>query len=268
MNQALKALFRYSFYPLFIAASVWGHIQLISLLPQIHPFFLASPILVVGVVLAFFLERMLPYRSQWNVADQDMYSDFVLTNLVFPPVVLGIEFGLKYLCGENGIWAVWPLRMNMGFQVLLALVIAEFCFYWTHRLGHEFSFLWRFHRVHHASKRVYWMNSARFHPVDLFLNFFFYFLPLALLGAPAEVFALLFTINGATGLLEHANVDFEAGILNRIFNTAQLHRFHHSVKVEVSMKNYGKVLSIWDQVFGTFYFPKGESVGEVGVEEL
>lgn len=267
MAQASREIFRYTFYPVFVICSYLGHLELLTLFPGIHPFFLASPILLVGVLVALVLERVLPYRFDWNISDRDLISDFVLTNLFFPPVVLGIQFALKKLCGETGVWSVWPTPIPVLIQVVLALVISELCFYWTHRFGHEFSVLWHFHRVHHSSRRVYWMNSARFHPVDLFLNFFFYFLPLALLGAPSEVFALLFTINGATGLLEHANVDFEAGLLNRVFNTAQLHRFHHSVNVSISKKNYGKVLSIWDQVFGTFHFPQGEDVGKVGIEE-
>ncbi len=36
--------------------------------------------------------------------------------------------------------------------------------------------------------------------------------------------------------------------------------------MEESHHNYGKVLSVWDQVFGTFYLPKQKQLELVGIE--
>ncbi len=257
------------FYPFFVFSAIAAHLALIRHFPWINPLLLSGPVVLACVGVSACFERLLPYRREWNSVDADFKSDFVLTNLVFPPLVEGIEFGLKRLCGENGVfypWHFWPSHWPLLAQLALALFLAEFGFYWVHRWGHEWGWLWRFHLTHHTSRRLYWMNSARFHPVDLLFNFGTYFLPLALLGAPMTILALLFTLNAATGLLEHANIDFEAGILNRIFNTAQLHRWHHSVSMKESMANYGKVLSCWDQVFGTYFFPRDRDVGPLGVE--
>src|SRR5262249_12922908 len=161
--------------------------------------------------LVFIAERIFPYREEWNRLDPDFWSDFVLTNLVFPVLIEAIEFGSHYACGENGFWHIWPGNWPLLVQLAFALVIAEFFFYWTHRFGHEWQSLWKFHRVHHTPVRVYWMNSARFHPIDLATNFILYFLPITALGAPMTVLALVFTTNAATGLLEHGNIDFDAG---------------------------------------------------------
>jgi sterol desaturase/sphingolipid hydroxylase (fatty acid hydroxylase superfamily) len=90
--------------------------------------------------------------------------------------------------------------------------------------------------------------------------------PLFLIQPSVELIGLFVTVNAVTGLLEHANVDFNAGPLNYIFNTAQLHRWHHSPKVTISNKNFGKVLSIWDVFFSTWYLPKSERIQKVGVE--
>ena len=79
--------------------------------------------------------------------------------------------------------------------------------------------------------------------------------PMLLLGTPPEVLALIATLNAVTGYLEHANVDFK---------TAQLHRWHHTADVTFAMCNFGKVLSVWDQVFGSFYLPPAP-VGKVGI---
>jgi sterol desaturase/sphingolipid hydroxylase (fatty acid hydroxylase superfamily) len=262
----MRALFRLSFYPVFVVSALLGHLALIRAFPGFHPTLWASVVLMpaVGVVMA--LEYIVPYRKSWNQMDGEFWLDFVLTNLMFPVVVEGIAFSLKFAFGE-GLGSFWPKDANIFVQLALALVIAEFFFYWIHRLGHERESMWRFHKIHHSAKRVYWMNAARFHPIDIGLNFVFYFLPLALLGAHDEIFALVFIMNAATGLLEHGNIDFDAGVLNRVFNTAQLHRWHHSVDEKISQRNYGKVLSVWDQVFGTYYLPKRSEVDGVGVIE-
>lgn len=262
----IKKAFHHAFYPVFVISAFVGHLALIRAFPTVHPTLLASGVIIPGVTLVMLLEQLAPYRRSWNRVDQDFWSDLFLTNLIFPVLVEGISFLLKREFGE-GLFTYWPNHAPIVAQVALALVIGEFCFYWAHRLGHETEALWKVHRTHHTAQRVYWMNAARFHPLDLALNFGLYFLPLAVLGAPTEVFALVFSMNAATGLLEHANIDFDAGVLNRIFNTAQLHRWHHSVDIKTSQQNYGKVLSIWDQAFGTYYHPKDKHVGHVGADE-
>jgi sterol desaturase/sphingolipid hydroxylase (fatty acid hydroxylase superfamily) len=266
MSSKMNSHIRKIFYPVFVASVVLGHLKLIESFPEIHPILLASGVIVPAVAIVMALEYVAPYRQNWNRVDSDFWLDLILTNGVFPVLVEGMSFGLKHAFGD-GHGAFWPTQVPLLVQLALALVMGEFFFYWTHRLGHERAALWKYHRLHHTAKRVYWMNAARFHPFDLGLNFFFYLLPIAILGAPESVFALVFSINAAAGLLEHANIDFDAGWLNRIFNTAQLHRWHHSVDIETSMQNYGKVLSIWDQVFGTYYRPTDSEVGAVGVSE-
>lgn len=243
-----------------------GHMALMKAFPEYHPTFLAFGVISPAVIIVIALEYLFPYRKTWNKIDQDFWMDLFLTNMLFPLLVEGISLGLKWTFGD-GYGTFWPRSAPMLAQLALALLMGEFFFYWIHRLGHETSLFWKFHEFHHTPRRVYWMNAARFHPIDLIANFTFYFLPMAILGAPTEVFALVFCMNAATGLLEHANIDFDAGWLNRIFNTAQLHRWHHSVDVRISQTNYGKVLSVWDQVFGTYHLPEVGQVGEVGVHE-
>ncbi|MFL5812227.1 MAG: sterol desaturase family protein [Bdellovibrionia bacterium] len=262
----MRDVFRNAFYPAFVFLALIGHLTLIRAYPSLHPTLLASGVIIPGVVIVMVLEQLMPYRKSWNRMDHDFWSDLLLTNLVFPVLVEGVSFLLKHGFGD-GLFSIWPKQAPILVQLVLALVMSEFFFYWTHRLGHETEALWKCHRTHHTPRRVYWMNAARFHPFDLLLNFVLYFMPLAILGAPTEVFALVFSMNAATGLLEHANIDFDAGWLNRVFNTAQLHRWHHSVNIETSQQNYGKVLSIWDQVFRTYYLPQNKHVGHVGADK-
>ena len=84
------------------------------------------------------------------------------------------------------------------------------------------------------------------------------------LGVKAETLLIINTIVTSQGLLSHFNVEIKAGWLNYVFIGTELHRFHHSNKMEEA-KNFGAVLSIWDIVFGTFYYKKKKLPTELGV---
>jgi len=226
-----------------------------------------------GVVLVFLSEILMPYRKEWNKNHGDFWTDLVFTNLILPSLSKLAEIILGYFFVshasdfvQQNVHTLWPSNWPLLIQLVLILLIAEFFFYWVHRFGHTIAFLWRFHSVHHSPIRVYWNNSGRFHPIDLLLNWIIYFAPLFILGCPHDVIAAFLVTNTITGLLEHANVDFKAGWLNYLFNTAELHRWHHSINWNKANSNYGKVLCVWDIVFGTYYRPPNEEVGQVGIE--
>lgn len=242
--------------------------------------FFSEELLMVPVTLISFLaigavflsERLMPYRKDWNRTSSNFWSDALFTNVLLPMISKTTEITLSVAIGlflsqhlRSELSAFWPSSMPLLVQLVLALLICEFLFYWVHRWGHTVALFWKFHSVHHVVDKVYWNNAGRFHPLDLFVSLFVYFLPLAVFGVGAELMTLFLLVNAVTGLLEHANVDFDAGKLNRFFNTAQLHRWHHSTVVKESSTNFGKVLSVWDQVFGSYFLPEGRRVKTVGV---
>ena len=151
-----------------------------------------------------------------------------------------------------GLWpGDWPLIA----QLALALVIGELGQYWVHRLEHEVDFMWRFHALHHSAPRLYWLNAARFHPLDILLNNFVALVPLAFLGAGEGVLALWALFAAVHGIFQHSNLPTRLGPLNWVFSMAELHRWHHSRLVEESNRNYGQNLIIWDVIFGTRFLP-------------
>ncbi len=150
-------------------------------------------------------------------------------------------------------------------QFILALLACELSFYWFHRAVHHLPLLWRFHSLHHGADRVYWLNAGRFHFLESFFTSISYFIPLIFFAPMSEITILIISLSSITGFLEHVNIDIKAGWLNYIFNTCQLHRWHHSKVVLESNKNYGKILIIWDLIFGSYFLPKDREVEEVGI---
>jgi sterol desaturase/sphingolipid hydroxylase (fatty acid hydroxylase superfamily) len=157
-------------------------------------------------------------------------------------------------------------------QFVLALIILDFFQYWWHRWSHEVPFLWRFHATHHSPKRLYWVNTGRFHPIDALVSHVIGFGPLILMGISAEALLLVTAWVSADGMFQHCNIRLRFGPLNWIFSTAELHRWHHSVRLSESNTNYGENIILWDIVFGTRFLPgdrdASETVGLTGLDKF
>ena len=135
---------------------------------------------------------------------------------------------------------------------------------------HRFSFLWRFHQIHHSAERLTPMTLYRTHPVESlvsalrrtavvgFSTGFFIFL----FGGKVSAFDIIgvniidFVFNVLASNLRHSHVWVSFGPLSYIFISPAQHQIHHSQNPKHFDKNLGIVLSLWDLLFGTFYYPK------------
>lgn len=222
------------------------------------------------------LERLLPRFADWNESKGDL-----LTDAIYLPTSLLVAGGLSSLWAGLHLWLavrlqaavgspLWPGELALPAQVVLACVLAELFAYWPHRWMHTSPFLWRFHSIHHSSKRVYWLNAIRAHPGEHLFRGFVSSIPLAVLGAPPEVLAYWMVISRVAGLFQHANVDFALGPFAWIFSIGELHRWHHSAVRQEADHNFGDTFIFWDALFGTRYLPRDEpaphAVGIGGLE--
>ncbi len=227
------------------------------------------------IVALLLLEWVHPYRKEWRGAHGDVRTDLIhnLVNATIPQVYavafVGVfAAGASWLSETVGA-TLWPIGWPMIAQLLLALVIGEIGTYWVHRLMHENRFLWRFHAPHHSAPRLYWLNAGRFHPLDLFAQYFLSVTPLILLGAGTGVIALHTLFTAIHGMFQHCNVDIRLGPLNWFFSMAELHRWHHSLRVEEANTNYGANIIWWDIVFRSRFLPKDRPPPvDIGIESL
>jgi sterol desaturase/sphingolipid hydroxylase (fatty acid hydroxylase superfamily) len=222
---------------------------------------IAGPTFVPALLLIG-LERIFPYHRSWLGWQSDVRTDLAhlvsvgfAAGLMRPLVTLAIAPAAIWLAGRLGV-GPWPHGWHWVPQLALALVVAELPKYWLHRLMHEHDFLWRLHATHHSVPRLYWLNAARFHPLDIALDTAVGLTPLILLGCGPEVLAFFLLLSAVHGYFQHSNLKLRLGPLNYIFSMAELHRWHHSRTVFEANHNYGQNVIFWDLVFRTFYWPQ------------
>ena len=249
------------FLPTSILATFTAFLFTLHLGGDIELTLLLSSIVVLGF--AIFLERIFPYENSWNVSKGDTWTDLISIG-----VLLGVlEPLLKGLVPIIVIWLyslveipynfVWfPTEIPFLFQVLVATLVIELGSYWSHRWHHSNSQLWWLHALHHSSERLYTINNFRFHPLNHILNYFIGLFPLFLIGTPQEVLYAYIALSQPVLILQHSNIPLKNGLLNYIFNTNEIHRWHHSTTTVEANNNYGRALIVWDIVFGTFLYPK------------
>lgn len=230
-----------------------------------YGFVLGRPALFFNVAYAvlavclYALERAMPHERSWNDDDGQTFANIAHTLLskgaVQTLVVFSTVIGLtSYVTPavEPG-YGIWPRGWPMWLQIILAITAAEFGLYWAHRIAHEWKPLWRFHAVHHSVVRLWIVNTGRFHFVDSLKSIAIGMVILVALGAPMELLIWLSAVTAFVGMLTHCNVDMRFGPLSWIFNTPELHRWHHSRDLREGNKNYGENIMLWDHVFGTFF---------------
>ncbi len=208
------------------------------------------------------LERLMPHDPSWNANDGQVANDlfhtftsyFVLGALVEAGVIVLIAKLVLVSATLSG-FALWPVQWPLAAQFVLLLLVAEIGAYTAHRLSHKVPLLWRFHAMHHSAPSLYWLNTGRFHLIDV-IETIVLALPLPLLlGAPAGLMFLFTCITMFIGVLSHCNIEMRFGLLDWLFNTPGVHRWHHSPQTEESDANYGENLMVYDVLLGTHYRP-------------
>ena len=218
--------------------------------------------IALGTLAVAVAERIQPRTPLWAKSYGDLPTD--IKHIVFSQLLPSpfVELGLATVFGAAAVLlaeqlgrGLWPVGIPLVLQVALAAIIGELGQYGWHRLCHEKLWFWRFHVTHHSAPRLWWVNAARFHPLDSIISYTVTMVPLLVLGCPPMVVALMATFTAVHGLFQHANVDLRLGPLNWVFSMAELHRWHHSRTIADANTNYGANIIFWDIVFGTRHLP-------------
>ncbi|MEM9848842.1 MAG: sterol desaturase family protein, partial [Bacteroidota bacterium] len=165
--------------------------------------------------------------------------------------ILGLSIVILSYEWMVGHWAIFALEANLWLY-LIVFVWLDFAAYWSHRFNHTVNVLWNRHLVHHSSEEFNLSCALRQSISEIVGVYFFLYIPIALLGVPAEVIAIVAPVHLFAQFWYHTRLINKMGWLEYIIVTPSHHRVHHAVNPEYIDKNYAAIFIVWDKWFGTF----------------
>ena len=148
--------------------------------------------------------------------------------------------------------AVTPMQLPVNaWTIALAILVADFVYYWEHRWAHEVRLLWLSHAVHHSSRIMNTAVAYRFGPLEGLWSALLH-VPLVLIGFDPMLVFLGQVVVLAYQFWIHTELIGRLGPLDGLLNTPSNHRVHHGCEGKYLDKNYGAVLIVWDRLFGTY----------------
>jgi sterol desaturase/sphingolipid hydroxylase (fatty acid hydroxylase superfamily) len=219
---------------------------------------ITTTILICWIILIIAWERISPYRKGLPFFRDGFWVDlvwytviqsFVLKIVIFDYIIYPIQHHISW----QGLqfFRSWTVTE----QVLFFLVTHDLYIYLFHRLQHSSKILWRTHEAHHSSKEVDFLAGSRSHAFEIIINQTIEFAPIIILGADPAVIPVKALLDAIFGMFIHANINVKLGKLKYIFNSPQLHLWHHANYRQVFHANFSTKFAIWDYLLGTAYDP-------------
>lgn len=153
-------------------------------------------------------------------------------------------------------------------MALAQLFLLDYTLYLWHRLNHRSSFLWKFHRVHHADQDLTLTTGMRFHVGELFFSLFWRAGQILILGVEIKTLKLWQTLTLIEILFQHSNLRLPLRLeqyLHPFIVTPRMHGLHHSVKGDETNSNYSSGLTLWDCLHGTLHPKLEDQKIEIGL---
>lgn len=217
-------------------------------------------VLIVGFLFVP-LERFFPARSEQTVFRPEWQEDmfYYLISSMMVQVL-----GFITLAPANMVNAQIALEdfrihiVNLPFlvQVIIIMAATDFVQYWVHRAFHMVPFLWRFHAIHHSTKKMDWLAGARMHLMEIAVLRSLTALPMFTLGFMPEAIQGYLLIVYFYSSFIHANIGWKLGFLERFFVTPRFHHWHHGSDRDAIDINYASHFPIYDWLFGTHHLPE------------
>ena len=134
----------------------------------------------------------------------------------------------------NVVWWMFPL----------VFVVKDFAGYWIHRFEHMVNYFWNRHMIHHSSEEYNLACALRQSISQIFSLTIFILFPLALLGVPTEVFAIVAPIHLFAQFWYHTQHIHRMGILEKIIVTPSHHRVHHAINELYLDRNFSQIFIV------------------------
>jgi len=231
--------------------------------------------LIAISLVVWLMEMLFPWRKDQSIFRQDFWLDgfYMFFNFfIFSVAISGfyklLQLGFEDIGITDKSLALFdPSGWPMWGQLLIFFVVLDFVQWFTHTLLHKYSFLWKFHKVHHSVKemgfaahlRYHWMENILYKPLKTFGV-------MILFGFEPQQAYIVHFLTIAIGHINHANIKVTWGPLKYIFNNPVMHLYHHAYDLPEGKfgVNFGISLSLWDYIFKTDYIPEDSGTIELG----
>ncbi|MEX0370343.1 MAG: sterol desaturase family protein [Tateyamaria sp.] len=183
-----------------------------------------------------------------TIAEMLVSASTQIPSIAVQVFILTGAYVIYYILAE--VAQPWQVPLTW-WGIGLAVVAADFTYYWEHRIAHQVRLLWTQHAVHHSSRDYNIITGIRFGPLEGVWNLIMH-IPLVFLGFSPEMifFGIIVVLAYQTWI--HTEVIGKLGWFDKVMNSPANHRVHHGCDDKYIDKNYGGITVIWDQLFGTF----------------
>lgn len=217
-------------------------------------------LLVAGLLIFWIVEGSIPllqlkYKKN-KLQHATVNFTFTIIHLVIHTLLAILIVRLSDWSKATNFGLVYWVNANIIGTIIISFLVLDFFGGWlVHITEHKVKFLWRFHVVHHADNNVDVTTGLRHHPIESLVRGIFFFMGIAISGAPMYAVMIFQTVLVLFTAFEHANINLPKKLdaaISWLFISPNMHKVHHHWKQPFTDSNYGAVLSIWDRLLGTF----------------
>ncbi len=208
----------------------------------------AIPFFLILIIIEEFAARKMKQRINYGmdtIASLSSGMTNTLKNLMGLSIAI-ISYG--WLVDKVAIFHI----ESTWLVYVVAFIGIDFVGYWSHRFDHKINAFWNRHIVHHSSEEFNLSCALRQSISAIFGIYFFLYIPMAFLGVPQQVVALIAPIHLFAQFWYHTRLINRMGFLEYILVTPSHHRVHHAINDIYLDKNLSQIFIFWDKMFGTF----------------
>lgn len=244
-----------------------------------NPFYMIPTIALFTFLLELYMPKKLDYhpiKRKGFALDlfYVIFTDYLLMVVGFYALSKVATYLFDSAMGTFGVtsYLIFDItELNGVVQFLIIFIILDFLQWFGHYLLHRVDFLWHFHKIHHAQEDLGFASTRRFHWVEFMVFKPLLFMPFILLNVNLSQFLIVYFWIGLTfTFFSHTNIKVNARWFNKIFISPDTHYWHHASNLDRRYGvNFASTLTIWDHLFGYFYYPRDEEGKKpvLGVED-
>ncbi len=208
----------------------------------------AIPGFLILIAIEFFASKLLKkdvYRGYDTIASLSSGLSNSLKDVLGLTLII---FSYDYMVTNFAQFEI----QSVIWLVVICFIFLDFVGYCTHRFEHVINLFWNRHIIHHSSEEFNLACALRQPISNIIAIFGFFYLPLAVIGVPTAIIAIVSPLHLFAQFWYHTRLINRLGFLEIILVTPSHHRVHHAINDVYLDKNFSQVFIIWDRLFGTF----------------